>query len=228
MENDLSLILQTLQQKAVLKQDVFAITKKKFDTFKKIAREVTTYLETEITAKDSRVKFGILNERDTYFEAQIAGDLLVFIMHTNIFDFDKSHYIWKTSYVQNNHLNAFCGMISVYNFLSDSFKYNRVNDLGYLIARIFVNREEHFFVEGKRQLSFLYNDFIHSRLTDECIRRVLHSLILYSLSFDLLVPPYEENMVATVSDMKEISERITIKTGKRLGFQFNKDDFEAG
>jgi len=34
-------------------------------------------------------------------------------------------------------------MISIYNFLSDSFKFNRVNDIGYLIARVFTNKENH-------------------------------------------------------------------------------------
>ena len=38
------------------------------------------------------------------------------------------------------------------------------NDLGYLIGRIFINHENHFMVQGKRQLGFLYNDFINQLL----------------------------------------------------------------
>ena len=39
-----------------------------------------------------------------------------------------------------NQLGTFCGIINIYNFLSDSFKYNRESDLGYLVGRIFINK----------------------------------------------------------------------------------------
>ena len=45
-------------------------------------------------------------------------------------------------------------MINIYNFLSDSFVYDRERDLGYLVARVFLNKEGHFFVQGKKQLGF--------------------------------------------------------------------------
>jgi hypothetical protein len=43
---------------------------------------------------------------------------------------------------------GYFGVVNVYNFLSDSFRYNRERDLGYLVARIFLNKEGHFFVQG--------------------------------------------------------------------------------
>lgn len=47
----------------------------------------------------------------------------------------------------------YCGLV-IYNFLSDSFrKFNRNADEGYLIGRIFINRERRYFVEGKQQTS---------------------------------------------------------------------------
>ena len=55
-------------------------------------------------------------------------------------------------------------MINIYNFLADSFKYNRLNDVGYLVGRVFLNKDLHYFVEGKRQLGFLYNDFVNDKL----------------------------------------------------------------
>ena len=48
----------------------------------------------------------------------------------------------------NRQYRTYCGVINMYNFLSDSFKYNRENDLGYLIGRMFINKENTF-VEGK-------------------------------------------------------------------------------
>ena len=55
----------------------------------------------------------------------------------------------KQKYVKEDKMRSFCGVIHVYNFLNDSFKYNRLNDVGNLVARIFVNKDKHFFVEGE-------------------------------------------------------------------------------
>ena len=119
-------------------------------------------------------------------------------------------------------------MINVYNFLADSFKYNRTNDIGYLVARCFVNNEDHFFVEGKRQLGFLYNNFIHDIIDSKKIRSILESTILYSMDFDLLTPPYDNMKEVSVMDIIEVTNAMNIKTGKRLGFKFqvDNDDFE--
>jgi len=145
-------------------------------------------------------------------------------MHTNVFDFDKSHNIWNTSYLKEDELRAYCGMINIYNFLADSFKYNRVNDLGYLVARFFVNKELHYFVEGKRQLGFLYNDFVNKKINQKDIREIIESSILYSMDFDLLTPPYNSMKEVSVIDVIETTNAMKIKTGKRLGFKFFNDN----
>jgi hypothetical protein len=99
-----------------------------------------------------------------------------------------------------------------------------VNDLGYVIGRIFINKENHYFVEGKRQLGFLYNDFVHAVIDPEKISNVLESTILYCLSFDLFTPPFDAVKEVSVQDMQEASESMQIKTGKRLGFRFQADN----
>ena len=46
-------------------------------------------------------------------------------------------------------MRSFCGVINIYNFLSQTLlKYNRLNDAGFLIASVFINKDYHFFVEG--------------------------------------------------------------------------------
>ena len=110
------------------------------------------------------------------------------------------------------------------NFLNDSFKYNRVNDVGYLIARIFLNNETHFFTEGKRQLGFLYNDFPNAVLNKDVLKDILHSAIIYALDFDLLTPPFENMKEVTVMEIMEATNSMNIKTGKRLGFRFQADN----
>jgi hypothetical protein len=46
----------------------------------------------------------------------------------------------------------------------------------------------------------------------------------YALEFDLLVPPYDAVKLASVGQMTEKMHLSQLKTGKRLGFQFNSDD----
>ena len=115
-------------------------------------------------------------------------------------------------------------MINVYNFLNDSFRYSRTNDLGYLIGRVFVNKENHYFLEGKRQLGFLYHDFPNKIIDKQALRNIVESAIIYALDFDLFTPPFDEMQEVSVSQILEASENMRIKTGKRLGFRFQADN----
>ncbi|MCX6181917.1 MAG: hypothetical protein NT150_08335 [Bacteroidetes bacterium] len=99
-----------------------------------------------------------------------------------------------------------------------------MNDLGYLIARVFINKDNHFFVEGKRQLSYLYNDFSNNEFTKQSIVAVIESIILYCVGFDLLTPPFGEVTEVRVSEMEEASQNMKVSTGKRLGFKFSSED----
>lgn len=217
------LILRTLKEKSVLKQDVYRQTKSVFMEFKLVVKEVVNDFKDKMAAIDKRIIIAYKDKGEFEFELIIAGDILIFHMHTNVFEFDKSHPIWKTSYVRDNEMNSFCGIINVYNFLSDSFKYNRVRDIGYLIARVFVNRELHYFVEGKRQLGFLYNDFVHGIINKQEVVKIVESSILYCLNFDLFTPPFETVKEVSVLEMIEAADIMQITTGKRLGFRFMSD-----
>ncbi|HET6992841.1 MAG TPA: hypothetical protein VFJ43_16015 [Bacteroidia bacterium] len=217
------IILQLLKEKASLKQDVFQKTISVFKDLKEIVKEVADDLKPQAAAIDKRLIVEFKDKSEFEIELRVAGDILIFHMHTNVFEFDTSHQIWKTSYVKDDSTNSFCGMINIYNFLADSFKYNRANDLGYLVARIFMNREEHYFVEGKRQLGFLYNDFSNSVLTKEELKKIVESSVVYCLNFDLFTPPFEEMKVVTIAQALEESSMMTLKTGKRLGFRFQAD-----
>ena len=115
-------------------------------------------------------------------------------------------------------------MINIFNFLSDSFKYNRTNDLGYLVGRVFINKENHYFIEGKRQLGFLYTDFVNATIDKNAIKSIIESTILYCLNFDLFTPPFDSVKELSVSEIQEASNSMNIKTGKRLGFRFQSDN----
>ena len=217
------LIFHTVKDKSVLKQDVFNNIILNFKILKQVLKEIGDDLSARIESVDERV---IIEYKDTgEFEAQlrVAGDVLVFHMQTNVFKFDTQNSLWNTSYFKENGNRGYCGLINIYNFLNDSIKYNRVNDSGYMIGRLFVNAENHFMVEGKRQMGFLYNDIINSVIDKEKMKAIIQSAVLYTLDFDLFIPPYDEVKEVSVLEIQQLSDKQKLKTAKRLGFQFKAD-----
>jgi hypothetical protein len=217
--------LQGIIFKTNLKQEVYRKTSTSFSLLKEVlkdlAEEYTSFLRDKV---DENV-LPVYQEKGLFeAEFRIGGDLLIFSMHSNVFLFNREHPIWKIDYIKNKSENAYCGVFNIYNFLADSFKYNRYEDLGYLVARIFVNRESHFFVEGKRQSNELVKDFGSDELTKEYMKEIIETTILYAIDFDLLVPPYDQVKIANVQQMQAEINHSRIQTGKRLGFKFNSDD----
>ena len=218
-------IISMLNEKSVIKSQIFDRCLEAFNILKDVLSEMSNDLNDMI--ENNNVRRVRLEYRDRgKFEAELkfADDVLVFSMHTDVFEFDRDHPIWKNPYVKADKLNSYCGIINVYNFLYDSMKYNRMEDLGYLVARLFINKDKAFFVEGKRQEKQMTSMFGESKLTRKDIIDFVESAILYSLSFDLLVPPYDMVKVASVSQINVKIESSKMKTGKRLGFAYNSDD----
>jgi hypothetical protein len=222
------MIKKSLTEKGSMKQDVYANTFKHFGILKKELESSIDQLTEEVHNKDSRLKFAYENRGEFEVQVNLGSDILFFQMHTNVFLFDQANPLWKTSYLKEDANRGYCGVINVFNFLADSIKYNRMGDVGYLIARIFINKDNHFMVQGKRQLGFLYNDFMNAELTPALIKDIIHSTYLYTIEFDLLATPYDQIKEISVMELKELSENSQIKTGKRLGFKFqaDSDDFE--
>jgi len=216
-------IFQILKDKGCMKQEVYRNTLSSIKIMKKYVEDVSGALQKKLETIDENLVVEFEDRGDFEIRLKLGGDVVVFIMHTNVFDFDDNHLIYNSSYVKEVPYRSFCGMISVYNFLSDSFKYNRENDLGYLISRIFVNKDNHFFVEGKRKLGFLFNDFANQKVTREKMAEFVEECIIYSLDFDLLTPPYGQVMEVSVSEVNAVSRAGRMKTGKRLGFRFQSE-----
>lgn len=219
-----SLIVNTLKDKAIVKQKVLENTLSTFKQIKVLLSDLSKeYLEV-INQPNPKIQIEHINKGDYESNLVFSTEMLIFNVQPIIFEFERGHSIWTTSYLQDKPLNAFVGIINIYNFLSDSYNLNRTEDLGYLIARIFVNREMHYFVEGKRQLGFLYNDFTNSKINQTELKKIIESAILYSLNFELLVPNYDDISIVSVEQMKDKISKSKVQTGKRLGFQFYHDD----
>ena len=142
-------------------------------------------------------------------------------MHSNVFDFPPNHSMHKTKYIKDDQLRSFCGVIHVYEFLSDSLKYNRVNDSGYLIARIFINKDKHFFVEGDKEVGFLFNNFINEEISINQINKIIDVLMMYSLNFDLQTPNFNDVREVFIHQILDMSNNQKIRTAKRMGYKFS-------
>ncbi len=81
-------------------------------------------------------------------------------------------------------------------------------------------------VQGKRQLGFLYNDFINAVIDKEKLKSIVQSAILYSLDFDLLVPSYDLVNQVSVKQVKQVGDDLKLRTAKRLGFVFQNNNDE--
>jgi len=217
-------ILSILKEKSKTKQIVYDNTLQVFNALKEILQEIVSDMNEELKNTDDRISLNFRDKGTFEAEIKVAGDIIVFNMHSNVFEFENSHNIWKTTYVKNDSMNSYCGVINIYNFLSDSFKYNRLNDIGYLIGRLFINKDNFYFVEGKRQMGFLYNEFGSKKIDKEQLKDIVQSAILYSLEFDLLVPPYEHVSQISIAQIVDRINHSKMKTGKRLGFQFSSND----
>ncbi|OYT13554.1 MAG: hypothetical protein B6I19_04655 [Bacteroidetes bacterium 4572_114] len=199
-KSDSSELFKMLTAKGILKQEVYANTYNTFSKFKTVIKEIVKeYQESDIRPKKP-IPFEYKNRGEFEVELKFAGDLLIFMMHTNVFEFPREHEVSKMPYIREDKERSYCGIINIYNFLGDSFKYKRVNDAGYLIGRIFINKDMHYFIEGKREIGFLYQNFGSAIMDAGTARKIIQSSIKYTLNFD--------------------------KTGKRLGFKFQADQDE--
>jgi len=217
--NNKEKIVELLKTKASTKQVVFRKTKEVFAEFQQYLKAKSDVVNNELSDKDVQVIYSSAGDFES--KLKFSGDTLLFHMHSNVFDFPNSHSIHKTKYVKQDKLRSFCGVINIYNFLSDSFKYNRMNDAGYLIARVFINKDKHFFVEGDKQLGFLFNDFINQQINTDQIDKIINETMVYALNFDLQAPNFNDVKVVSVHQILDMNNNQKLKTAKRMGYKFS-------
>jgi hypothetical protein len=216
-------LFEVLNKKGELKQAVYQNTLDSLKILKKVMDDLLAEYHKLHQAGTKSIPFSREDMGDFEVHLQFAGDVLVFSMHTNIFEFSRYHEVMSTNYIREDKFRSYCGIINIYNFLADSFKYNRVNDVGYLIGRIFINKDKCYFIEGKREVGMLYNNFGQEVFDEKAARKLIESAVLYAINFDLLTPPFDAVKEISLEEVKSMFDSYTLKTGKRLGFKFQAD-----
>lgn len=153
------------------------------------------------------------------FHIKLAGDLLIFVLHTNVVTFAPDHFIMQETYVSENEVNRYFGQINIYNFMSDSLKFNRVNDPGYLIARIMVNHENRFFVEGEGPLTQVFRHISDVAISQEYLQLLIKLSLTIAIENDLMAPPYQEVKFITLYQKQEHTPELG--GGQKIGFKMS-------
>jgi hypothetical protein len=217
-------LFEFIWDKSSLKQDIYHITYQAFKEFKKTAQKmVKDYQQYTKNKKGKAIPFSYKDRGDVEFEITFGGDVLLFLMHSNIFEIPRDHEVMSTKYIKDDKSRSYCGLIHIYNFLADSFKYGRENDAGYLIGRLMVNKENHYLIEGKKEIGTIYHNYSQSVLNKESTLNLLKTAIEYTVNFDLLVPPYDKVAYIAVMDVIKAASWKKLGTDKRLGFKFQSD-----
>lgn len=213
-------IVQAIVTNIDVKEAVFNHTFSTFRLMRKVLEEIVQEYNFDMPSDKYHLEF---RNRSKYeLELKIGSDTMIFMLQPYVFEIEKKNSVWQLSYLQDNKNTQFSGIITIYNFLSDSIKYNRTEDLGYLIGRIFINKDKHFFVEGKGKMAFVANDFMNEVVDKDKVRKLINSAILYCLDFHLLAPPYDAVNVVTVSQLQEKIKHLQPQV-TRLGFRLSNE-----
>lgn len=218
-----STLFLKLQEKGSLKQEVYQNTHLAFSLLKKQVQELIVQYKSELGARDEAVPLEFSERGEFELELKFAGDVLLFVMHTNVFEIPRDHALMRSNYIKEDKMRSYCGIINVYNFLADSLKYKRMNDTGYLIGRVFINKDMHYFTEGKREIGMLYQHFPSAVLDDTAVLELLVSAMNYTIDFDLLTPPFDNVKEVSLYEMRTTLDSMQLRTAKRMGFKFLSD-----
>ncbi len=216
-------ILDLLKNKSSIKQEIYRNTLEVFGLIKKVLSKTASNLHQDYSLKDPSVE--VIYRETGQFEAELkfSADMLLISMHSNVFNFEEGHSIFQTSYIKADPTLSYCGVIYIHNFLADSVKYNRLADEGTLLARILINKEKHFLVEGEGALGFLYEVFGATEIAEKALTDIIERSILLCLNTDLQLPRFAKIKDITLHQKQSIVSASGYPTGKRLGYLFKSE-----
>ncbi|SNR64347.1 hypothetical protein [Hymenobacter mucosus] len=216
----LNLIFDGLRQKSTAKQAIYRNTLATFDLLRKVSQELVVELSRRITPVDSTVIIEYRPVNDMEFHIRFSGDLLVFVMHSNIVTFPDDYGPMPTKYVEEDFRRRFFGHIMAYNFMADSIKYQRMSDPGYLVGRLLINIDNHFFLEGVQQLELPDNDMSDNVVTPDGLKLFVESAMIAAVNNDLIAPPLDDIQKISV---KQKLENQQVSRGSKVGFSFSHE-----
>lgn len=211
-------IFDSLKQKSTAKQAIFRNTQAAFDCLRLVTQELVVELSRKLTTLDASVitEYRSINEME--YHIKFSGDLLVFVMHSNVVTFPDDYGPMKSAYVGQDFRRRFFGHIMAYNFMADSIKYQRLNDPGYLVGRLLVNIDNRYYLEGVQQLELPNNNMSDNEIKTDTMRLFVESAMIAAVNNDLIAPPLPEIQRISV---KQKLENQQVSRGSKVGFSFS-------
>ena len=211
-------IFDGLKQKSTAKQAIFRNTQAAFDCLRLVTQELVVELSRKLTTLDASVAIEYRSINEMEYHIKFSGDLLVFVMHSNVVTFPNDYGPMSSAYVGQDFRRRFFGHIMAYNFMADSIKYQRLNDPGYLVGRLLINIDNHYYLEGVQQLELPNNDMSDNKVTPDTMRLFVESAMIAAVNNDLIAPPLPEIQKISV---KQKLENQQVSRGSKMGFSFS-------
>jgi len=219
-------IKRLLENKSSAKQTTYKNLLTAFGTLAHESEQVVEELRKQINPGDEDVIVDFQQVNEHEFQVKLAGDLLIFVLHTNIVTFEESHPAMQLPYCKENDINRYFGQIMIYNFMSDSIRYHRVNDPGYLLARILLNHENRFLVEGEGILGQMFSTISASTLQPGDLKLLVENALAIAIENDLMAPPFPKVRFITLHQKME--KTLELGAGQKIGFRMKYEDNNRG
>ncbi|MGC1243267.1 MAG: hypothetical protein WA874_16870 [Chryseosolibacter sp.] len=224
-EDPIKFIKYLLESKSTAKQTAYKHICRAFSILSEEATSIVEELKRRANPgdKDVTVEFNVVN--DLEFDVKLAGDMLIFVMNSNVVTLEESHPIMKEDYILENEVNRYFGQVMVYNFMAESLKHHRNNDPGYLLARLMVNHENRFFIEGEKELES-YNTMSKDPISHEDLQRFVKIVLKMAIENDLVAPAFTEVKSITLSQKRDHS--LELGGAQKIGFRMSYENKTGG
>jgi hypothetical protein len=220
-QDPLDFIKNMLESKSDAKQRTYKHLLSTFQMLREEAKCVVDELIKRSNPHDHEVTIEFQEVSKHEFHVKLAGDLLIFVLHTNVVTFAPDHAIMQDPYIQQNEVNRYFGQLNIYNFMSDSLKFNRINDPGYLIARVMINHENRFFVEGEGPIANLFNGISEAPVSGAYLQLLVKLALTIAIENDLMAPPYQD--VKFITLYQKLEHTPELGGGQKIGFKMSHE-----
>jgi len=218
-EDPLERIRTMLEYKSTAKQITYKKLLAAFDILAKESKRIITELKKKVKPGDSDVTLDFRKINAHEFQMKAAADMVIFVLHTNIVTFDDAHEIMKDPYIRATELNRYFGQIMIYNFMSDSLEFNRLNDPGYLLARLLINHEGRYIIEGEGKLGLVFSHISDSPITEADLVILVKLALTLAIENDLTALPYPQVKFITLNQKLEKTQELG--AGSKIGFRMS-------
>ncbi|MBC7447281.1 MAG: hypothetical protein H7330_04425 [Hymenobacteraceae bacterium] len=214
-------IFDGLRQKASAKQTIWRHVQAAFADLRAVSQEIVEELSRRLTPVDENVVIEYKSVSEFEFHIRFSGDLLVFMLHSNIITFSDDYPLLESDYVQEDFRRRFFGHIMAYNFMADALRYARMQDTGYLMGRLLVNIEQKLFLEGAQELNMPLAERAAVQPLDlgpDTLRQFVESAMIAAVNNDLLAPDLDAIRQLTVK--QKLENQQLNQPPRKVGFTF--------